>query len=250
MTVSRRARSRSRAGLHPRHRHRRPRGRQGERGRHPFSARAERLPPHRPRQVDLPQFRRGAGVRRPLQPPFRRHQPDQGGAGIHRRHRARRALARLRLGRQGRPRFGLFRAALRLGGDPHPRRQGLCRRPEPGGDAGEPRHADRAGHGKPVAESERRGESGSVRADARRRVPQWRPRRPGEDRHGVGQHQPARPGALSHPPRLASPDRHGLVHLSELRFRPWPVGCDRGRHAFTLHARIRRPQAALRLADR
>ena len=41
-----------------------------------------------------------------------------------------------------------------------------------------------------------------------------------------------------------------VVHLSELRFRPRPVGRDRGRHAFDLHAGIRGPPAALRLVPR
>ena len=104
-------------------------------GRHPLSAGAERLSAYRPRQVDLPQFRHRRGVRRPLPSALRRHQPDQGGAGIYRRHRARRALARLRLGQAPLPRLGLFRAALRLGRAPDPRRQGLCRRPVAGGDA-------------------------------------------------------------------------------------------------------------------
>ena len=47
-------------------------------------------------------------------------------------------------------RLGLFRAALRLGRAADPRRQGLCRRPAAGGDAGDARHADRAGPRKPV----------------------------------------------------------------------------------------------------
>ena len=70
------------------------------------------------------------GVRRALPPALRRHQPGQGGAGVHRRHQARRALARLRLGRAPLSRLRLFRAALRLGRAPDPRRQGLCRRPD------------------------------------------------------------------------------------------------------------------------
>ena len=85
-----------------------------------------------------------AGVRRPLQPPLRRHQSGEGRAGIYRRDRARRALARLRLGPASPPRLGLFRAALRMGRASDPRRQGLCRRPVAGGDAAKPRHADRA----------------------------------------------------------------------------------------------------------
>ena len=48
----------------------------------------------------------------------------------------------------------------------------------------------------------------------------------------------------------ASAHRHDLEHLSELRFRPRPVGRDRGHHPFDLHARIRGPPAALRLVPR
>ena len=44
--------------LHPRHRGRRRRGGPRRDGRHALPARAERLPPHRPREGDLPQFRR------------------------------------------------------------------------------------------------------------------------------------------------------------------------------------------------
>ena len=85
--------------LHPRHRGRRRRARAASRRRHALPARAQRLPPHRPRQVDLPQLRHRQRVRRPLQPPVRRHEPGQGGAGVHRRDRGGRPLARLRLGR-------------------------------------------------------------------------------------------------------------------------------------------------------
>ena len=76
------------------------------------------------------------GIRRPLPSALRRHQSDQGGAGIYRRHRARCALARLRLGQAPLSRLRLFRAALRLGRASDPQRQGLCRRPVAGGDAG------------------------------------------------------------------------------------------------------------------
>ena len=45
----------------------------------------------------------------------------------------------------------------------------------------------------------------------------------------------------------APADGHELVHLSELRLRPWPVRRDRGHHAFDLHAGVRGPSPALRL---
>ena len=66
---------------------------------HPLPAGAERLPAHRPRQVDLPELRPRPEVRRQVQPPLRRHQPDQGGAGVRRRHPRRRPLARRPTGR-------------------------------------------------------------------------------------------------------------------------------------------------------
>ena len=68
--------------------------------RHPVSAGAERLSAHRPRQVDRAQFRHRAGIRRAVQSALRRHQPDQGRAGIYRFDPGRRALARLRLGQE------------------------------------------------------------------------------------------------------------------------------------------------------
>ena len=43
----------------------------------------------------------------------------------------------------------------------------------------------------------------------------------------------------------ASAHRQQMVDLSELRLRPWPVGCDRGHHAFDLHAGIRGSPAAV-----
>ena len=137
-----RPRTRPTSRLHPRDRRRRPRGGPHHDGRHALPARAQRLPPHRPREVDLPQLRHRAGVRRPLQPPLRRHQPGQGGAGVHRRDPGRRPLARLRLGRAPVPRVRLLRAALRVGRRPHPGRQGLRRRPLRRRDPRVPRHAD------------------------------------------------------------------------------------------------------------
>ncbi len=130
---------------------------------------------------------------------------------------------------------------------PDPRRQGLCRRSDPGRDARDARHPDRAGQEQPVPRPRRRGKPRSVPPHARRRISQRRARAARQDRHGFRQYQSARSGALSHPACRASAHRHGLVHLSELRFRPRPVGRDRGHHPFDLHARIRGSPAALRL---
>ena len=197
----------SRAGFHPRHRPRRSRIRPAQDRGHPLPAGAERLSAYRPRQVDLPQFRHRRGIWRPLQSALRRHQPDQGRAGIYRRHRARRALARLRLGRASLSRVGLFRAALRVGGTSDPRRQGLCRRPDAGGDAAHARHPDRGRDREPISRPQRRGKSRPVPPHARRRISQRRARAARQDRHGVGQHQSARSGALPHPARRASAHR-------------------------------------------
>ena len=172
-----------------------------------FPPGAERLPAHRPRQVDLPQLRHRPGVRRPLQPALRRHQPDQGGAGVHRRHQGRCALARLRLGQAPLLRVRLLRDAVRLGRAPDQGRQGLCRRPEPGGDARQSRHADGARQEQPVPRALRGGEPGSVPPHAGRRVPERRARAARQDRHGERQHQPARSRAVSHPARHASAHR-------------------------------------------
>ena len=48
----------------------------------------------------------------------------------------------------------------------------------------------------------------------------------------------------------ASAHRRQVVHLSDLRFRAWPVGCDRAHHPLDLHAGVRGSSAAVRLADR
>ena len=117
---------------------------------HALPARAQRLPAHRPRQVDLPQLRHRRGVRRPVQPALRRHQPDQGGGGVRRVDQRGRPLARLRLGRPAVLRLGLLRAALRVGRAADPQGQGLRLRPDRRRDPRVPRHADRARPGQPV----------------------------------------------------------------------------------------------------
>ena len=113
-----------------------------------------------------------------------------------------------------------------------------------------PRHADRARPRKPVPRPVGRGEPRPVRADARRRVRGRRARAAREDRHGVAEHQHARSGALPDPARAPSPHRRCVVHLSDVRLRASAVGRDRADHALALHARVRGPPSALRLADR
>ena len=152
-----------------------------------------------------------AGVRRQVQPPLRRHEPGQGGAGVHRRHQRGRLLARLRLERRRVLRLGLLRAALRLGGAADPRGQGVRGQPVGRRDQRVPRHGDRAGRAdrdparqrQPVPRPVGRGEPRPVRADAPGRVRRRRPRPAGEDRHGAPEPQPARPDHVPHPARDA-----------------------------------------------
>jgi glutamyl/glutaminyl-tRNA synthetase len=93
-----------------------------------------------------------------------------------------------------------------------------------------------AGNRQPFSRARRRGKPRSVPPHARGRISERRARAARQDRHGVRQHQPARSGALPHPSRRASAHRQNLVHLSELRFRPRPVGRHRRHHALALHA--------------
>ena len=93
-----------------------------------------------PKSIAL-NFGIAAGVRRPLPPALRRHQPDQGGAGVHRLDPGGHPLARLRLGRASLLRLRLLPPALRLGRPPDQGRQGLRRRPLRRRDPRAPRHA-------------------------------------------------------------------------------------------------------------
>ena len=102
--------------LRSRHHSRRPEDQQVQRPRaYALSARAQRLPAHRPCQVDLPELRHRRRVRRQVQSALRRHQPREGRAGVRRFDHGGRALAGLRLGRPAVLRLRLLRAAVRVG---------------------------------------------------------------------------------------------------------------------------------------
>ena len=114
---------------------------------HALSAGAQRLSALRPRQVDLPQFRPGARLRRRLPHALRRHQSGEGRAGVRRFHHRRGAMAGLRLARIRRRqpllRQRLLRLHVRGGRIPDRRRPRLRRRAERRRNARQPRHADR-----------------------------------------------------------------------------------------------------------
>ena len=190
-------------------------------------------------------------VRRPLPPPLRRHEPDEGGAGVHRRDPGGRALARLRLGRAPLPRVRLLRAALRVGRAPRSERaRPTSTTSRPTRSASTAGRSPSPGRNSPYRDRSVEENLDLFAPDAQGRVPRRRARPAGEDRHGVGQHQPARPGALPDPPRDAPPHGRRLVRLPDLRLRPRPVRRDRGHHPLDLHARVRGPPAALRLVHR
>jgi hypothetical protein len=80
----------------------------------PVPAGAQRLPPHRARQVDLSSTSASPRSSAALQPALRRHQPRRRGPRVRRRDHRRHPLARLRARRRG-ARQRLLRPALRVG---------------------------------------------------------------------------------------------------------------------------------------
>jgi glutaminyl-tRNA synthetase len=139
-----------------------------------------------------------AGVRRAVQPALRRHQPDQGGAGVRRLDHRGRPLAGLRLGRPALLRLRLLRPDVRLGRRADPQGQGLRLRP----DAEQVREyrgtLTEPGREQPLPQPPRRGEPRPVRADAQGRVPRRLAHAAGQDRHGPPEPEHARPGHVPH----------------------------------------------------
>ena len=229
---------------------------------HPLSARAERLPAHRPRQEHLPQLRPGAGLRRHLPPALRRHQPREGRAGVRRRDHRRGALARLRLARAragARRRIdratSTSRATISTSCTAPPRR--WSRPATPTSTSRASTRCARAaatsrppGTNSPFRDRTPAENLARLRADEERRARRRRRDAAREDRHGEPEHQPARPGALPHQARDAPQHRRPLVHLPDVHLRASDRGRAREHHALDLHARVRGPAAVLRLAAR
>ena len=212
--------------------------------------RAERLPAHRPRQVDLHQLRHRRGVRRRLPHAVRRHEPGNRGHEIRRVDPARRALARVRLEGEALLRLGLLRATVRAGDPPDPGRVGVRGQPKRRGDPERPRHDHGTGRPQPASEPRGGREPRPLRPDEGGRVPRRGARPSREDRHGGAEHEAARSFALPHPPRDALSPGRRLVPLPDVRFRPPALRRDRGDHALHLHARVREQPGDLRLARR
>ena len=175
--------------------------------------------------------------------------PDQGRHRVRRLDSGRREVAWLRVERPAALRIRLLRTPLRVRAASHQERPRVRRQPDGGRDPSAARHADRTGQPEPIPRPAGERKPRPLCADARRRVPGRRARAAREDRHGVAEHQHARPRALSHPSRASPPYRRCVVHLSDVRLRASAVGCPRAHHALAVHAGVRGPSAALRLAD-
>ena len=192
-----------------------------------------------------------AGVRRPLPPPLRRHQPDEGGAGVHRRHRGATCAGSASTGASTcttprttsssstTGRSQLIRAGLAyvddLSADEIREYRGTLT--EPGRPA-------------PGATARWRRTWTCSRACARASSPTGRAccaRASTWPRGNINLRDPVLYRILhAHAPA------HGrrLVHLPDVRLRARPVRRHRGHHALDLHARVREPSAALRLVHR
>ncbi len=239
--------------FHPPDRRRRRAHREARRPRrHALSARAERLPAHRPRQVRSASTSARARVSAASATcasttPIPTKEDVEYVDSIKRR----RALARLRLGRHALLRLRLLRAALRVRGAADPDGQGLRRQPD----------------------APTRSASTAARSPSRARNSPYRDRpveenldlfarmRAGEFPDGAhvlrAKIDMASPNMNLRDPVLyrirharASPHRRRVVHLPDVRLRAPALGRDRGHHALALHARVRGPPAALRLGAR
>ena len=125
--------------------------------------------------------------------------------------------------------------------------QGLRLRSERGRDPRVPGHPDRAGQGEPLSQPVRGRKSGSVRADAGRGVRGRDPCPAGQDRHGLSQRHDAGSDHVPDQEGDPLPDGRSVVHLSDVRLCPLPVGLHRGDHPFDLHPGVREQPAPVRL---
>ena len=171
-----------------------------------FSARAERLPAHRPRQEHLPQLWPRQRVRRHLQPALRRHLSHDRGRRVRRLDPGGRALARIRV-EPSLLRLRLLRAPVRLRRRADQAGQGVRRQSLGRRDPRVPRHPDRARARQPVSQPFGRGEPRPLRAHARRRVPRRGASAARQDQHGIADRRHARPADLPHPSRDPPPHR-------------------------------------------
>ena len=186
-----------------------------------------------------------------VQPALRRHQPRQGGHRVRRVDQARRALARLRLGRPPVLRVGLLRAALRLRGRADREGPGLRRQLDGRGDprSTAARSPSRARTARTAsARSRRTSTSSRACAPASSRTARTSCARRSTWR------RPTSTCATRCCTASAQVDHHrtgdAWCIYPMYDFAHGHLGRDRGHHALALHARVRGPPAALRLVHR
>ena len=220
-------------------------------GRHALPAGAERLPPHRPREVDLPQFRR-------------RRASSAAGATSASTTRTRPRRSRSTSTRSRRTSAGSASTGASTSTSRPTTSSSSTTGPSTSSSAGKAYVDD-------LSADEIREHRGTLTEPGRDSP--WRDRpvdesldlfermRAGEFPNGArvlrAQIDMASPNINLRDPVLyrivhadAPAHRRRVVHLPDVRLRPRPVGRDRGRHPLALHARVRGPPAALRLADR
>ena len=237
--------------LHPRHHRRRTSPRAARRVCHPLPAGAQRLPPHRPRQVHLPQLRPRARLSAasatsasttPTPPPrtWSTSRPSSATSA------------------------GWASTGATSSSSPRTTTSGSTSTPSQLIEAGkayvcslseEEIRKYRGTAFEPGIPSPYRDRSVAENLDLFRRM------RAGEFADGAhvlrAKIDMASPNLkmrdwplLPHPPRAPLPHRRRLVHLPPLRLRPLPLGPDRGHHPLHLHPRVREQPRALRLDRR
>ena len=193
------------------------------------------------------------GVRRALPSPLRRHQPGQGRDRVHRLHPGRRPLAGLRLGREH-LHFASDHFERLYEWAEHLVREGKAYVDDSSADEIRAMRGTltEPGYREPLPRPPgRRKISTSCAGCGRARSTKGsRVLRARIDMAARATSTCATRCSTASSGRQPSAHRRCVVHLPDLRFRARTVGRDRGGDALALHARIRRPPPALRLADR
>ena len=192
-----------------------------------------------------------ARVRRPLQPPLRRHESGEGRGGVRAGDRRGRALARLRVRRRAAARLRLLRAALRVGRVPdHATGRRTSTACPPTRCASTAARSPSRGRSRRTATAASRrtstcsgacapASSRTARTCCARRST-W-PRRTSTCA--------IRCSTASATRTITAPATSGAIYPMYDYAHPL-VGRDRGHHALALHAGVRGPPSAVRLAGR
>ena len=198
----------------------------------------------------IAQLRRRRAVRGPLQPPLRRHQPDQGGRGVRRVASSTTCAgsASTSASRPCTPRT----TSRRCTSWPGPVRagQGLRRPPQRRRHQGVPGQPAEPGRPSPYRDRTVEENLALLAPDAGRRTPRRHLRAPAPDRPGRANMKMRDP--LLYRIRHAYHDRTGDAWpiYPDVRLRPSALRCHRGHHPLPLHAGVREQPRAVRLGHR